>query len=61
MRDTPTGRLRAHALRVAWPDFPVDPADTYELFEPFVDEADHIGKGGAFELARALDEEIQNQ
>jgi hypothetical protein len=58
MRDTPTRRLRTRALRGAWRDFPVDPADTYELFVSFVDEADHIGKGRTFELARVLDEQI---
>jgi len=59
MRDTPRRRLRARALRGAWPDFPVDPAEAYELFVGFVDEADRIGKGGTFELAQALDEEIK--
>lgn len=58
MRDTPRRRLRARALRGAWREFPVDPADAYERFVAFVDEADHIGKGGTFELARALDDEI---
>jgi len=58
MRDTPRRRLRARALRGAWPDFPVDPAEAYEAFVAFVDEADHIGKGGTFELARGLEEEI---
>jgi hypothetical protein len=58
MRDTPRRRLRARALRGAWSEFPVDPAEEYEAFVAFVDEADHIGKGGTFELVLALEEEI---
>lgn len=58
MRDTPRRRLRARALRGAWRDFPVGPAEAYEAFVVFVDEADHVGKGGTFELARGLEEQI---
>lgn len=58
MRDTPRRRLRARALRGAWREFPVDPAEAYEALVVFVDEADRIGKGGTFELAQALDDEI---
>jgi hypothetical protein len=58
MRDTPRRRLRASALHGAWRDFPVGPAEAYEAFVVFVDEADHVGKGGTFELARGLEEQI---
>lgn len=58
MRDTPRRRLRARALRGAWPEFPVDPAGAYEAFVVFVEEAVHLGKGGTIELARGLEEEI---
>jgi hypothetical protein len=46
-------------MQGAWPDFPVDPTVVYETLEPYVDEADHVGKGGTFELVQELEEEIQ--